>query len=293
MLIECNHCGAPLDVKTGEGVAKCTYCGTSSQVKALRTVAPVTPEGWKPPAQWTPPPNFAADSAKVLVYHAGTAARGVVRAVMLLVFVLAIVPVIGVAVTAAMVQSQTAPQVKESLSLVNDVLTTARGKLESATALAGASVGGGGFLKDTGPDRVVEHFRQALGGGKVRARRLVIHPSHASIIAQDPQRPDNLDTYTLRGSTVSAPKPERLTVEKGKLEAYLFDLDEVAFDKIGALAEATVSELAYDQGAVSHVIVERGLPFTKTVVIRIYVSGARDSGRIDYDKTGRVHKVYK
>src|SRR5690606_30390840 len=70
MIIECGHCGAPLDVKANERVNKCRYCGTSNQVKSQRTIAFDTPEGWRPPPQWTPPAHFAANSQQVLTYRA-------------------------------------------------------------------------------------------------------------------------------------------------------------------------------------------------------------------------------
>jgi len=60
MLLECNHCGAPLDIQAGATFARCTYCGRTQRVKAMRTQAVQTPQGWNPPPRWTPPPNFRA-----------------------------------------------------------------------------------------------------------------------------------------------------------------------------------------------------------------------------------------
>jgi hypothetical protein len=57
MLLECANCGAPLDVVQGKPTSRCHYCGTTSRVEQLRTVAPTTPEGWVPPRAWTPPPH--------------------------------------------------------------------------------------------------------------------------------------------------------------------------------------------------------------------------------------------
>jgi hypothetical protein len=82
-------------------------------------------------------------------------------------------------------------------------------------------------------------------------------------------------------------------MEKGRVEAYLVDLDDVSFDKIPALAKTTLRDLGYESAKVSHVIIERNLPFSKATVIRVYASGPRDSGRIDYDATGEVLKVYR
>jgi hypothetical protein len=76
MLIECDHCGAPLDVKEGSSTSKCRYCGKTSQVQSLRTVAVETPKDWQPPKTWTPPEHMPAPQAP-LAYHAPAAARKV------------------------------------------------------------------------------------------------------------------------------------------------------------------------------------------------------------------------
>ncbi len=61
MLIECAHCGAPLEPEEGQRRVTCAYCGRHQQVRSARTMQ--RPEGWKAPAQWTPPANAAAPSA--------------------------------------------------------------------------------------------------------------------------------------------------------------------------------------------------------------------------------------
>ena len=71
MILECRHCGAPLDVKEGAALTKCRYCGTVSQRQHMRTIATVTPRDFRPPPQWAPPPQFPADSTKPLNYHGG------------------------------------------------------------------------------------------------------------------------------------------------------------------------------------------------------------------------------
>lgn len=77
MLIECDNCGGPLDVKEGATTSKCRYCGKTSRVKSLRTVALETPKDWQPPKTWTPPDHMPAPHAP-LAYHAPAAAGKVV-----------------------------------------------------------------------------------------------------------------------------------------------------------------------------------------------------------------------
>jgi len=69
MLLECEKCGAPLDAKGTERVVKCRYCGSRTQLQKLKTIAPQTPTGWKPPPVWTPPAHAPMPTAP-LSYHA-------------------------------------------------------------------------------------------------------------------------------------------------------------------------------------------------------------------------------
>jgi hypothetical protein len=82
-ILECGHCGAPLEVDPGAPRAQCTYCGTRSVIETMRLVSEAPPPGWQPPAVWTPPENAPADSSVPLQYHAklGTPQRRVVVAI--------------------------------------------------------------------------------------------------------------------------------------------------------------------------------------------------------------------
>jgi hypothetical protein len=62
MLLECESCGAPLDVAENTTVVRCHYCGRSETVERFRKVAPQTPAGFVPPAQWTPPETASVPS---------------------------------------------------------------------------------------------------------------------------------------------------------------------------------------------------------------------------------------
>lgn len=57
MIVECKHCGAPLDVQVGSAFAKCAYCGTTNKVKSAKTLMAESPIGWTPPPVWQPPPQ--------------------------------------------------------------------------------------------------------------------------------------------------------------------------------------------------------------------------------------------
>ncbi|HVK69735.1 MAG TPA: hypothetical protein VM694_34995, partial [Polyangium sp.] len=90
MILECRHCGAPLDVKPDAALTKCRYCDTTSERRLLRTVAAETPRDFRPPKQWVPPPHVPAASNQPLTYHSaspraaviGVLAAGVMMAVL-------------------------------------------------------------------------------------------------------------------------------------------------------------------------------------------------------------------
>jgi len=71
MLIECQHCGAPLDVRAGVETSRCRYCGMTSRTALTKTLAPQTPPQWRPPPTWRPPQHVPADSNIELKYQGG------------------------------------------------------------------------------------------------------------------------------------------------------------------------------------------------------------------------------
>lgn len=73
MILECGHCGAPLDVREGVSITKCKYCGKSNERQRMRTISAQTPRDFRPPQQWIPPTQFPAPSNLPLKYHGNRA----------------------------------------------------------------------------------------------------------------------------------------------------------------------------------------------------------------------------
>lgn len=73
MLLECSHCGAPLDVRDSSRLVTCAYCDHVNRVRSMQTIATDAPPGWTPPQQWTPPPGKRV--RQPLAYHQVEAPR--------------------------------------------------------------------------------------------------------------------------------------------------------------------------------------------------------------------------
>jgi hypothetical protein len=92
VLIECSNCGAPLDVKANDSLARCCYCGKTQRVRTARTTRQHTPADWHAPPQWIPPPQFAAQSIP-LPFDPGKTVRKIVILIAVVSVVTGIVPI--------------------------------------------------------------------------------------------------------------------------------------------------------------------------------------------------------
>jgi hypothetical protein len=133
--------------------------------------------------------------------------------------------------------------------------------------------------------KAIAAYHEALPG-KIRVLDLKIYADRLHMQVQDSAKPENVDQYDYRGR-VSDPIPVKLAGH-GDLDANLFDLDEVAFDRIPALVEEAVARMPMEGGKVTHILVRRGLPFTKDVRITVYMDGTRKDGMLKADAKGRV-----
>ncbi|MCA9624430.1 MAG: hypothetical protein KC731_35650 [Myxococcales bacterium] len=89
MVVECSHCGAPLDIEQGKSVYKCNYCGTKNAPQSMRVVAPVTPQTWTPPKVWSAPAHTAA-AGQTLKYQ-----RGLNRMILMITLVSVLIPLVA------------------------------------------------------------------------------------------------------------------------------------------------------------------------------------------------------
>jgi DNA-directed RNA polymerase subunit RPC12/RpoP len=64
VIVECGHCGAPLDIEEGRAVVTCAYCTKKNRVAGLKTIAPTTPADFKAPEVWKP-----REESEPLAFH--------------------------------------------------------------------------------------------------------------------------------------------------------------------------------------------------------------------------------
>jgi hypothetical protein len=136
---------------------------------------------------------------------------------------------------------------------------------------------------------IVEEIAVARGADPLRILSVVIYPDYLNAQVQDPALPANVDQYEWRGR-LGSPVPVRL-VGDGDIEANLYSADEVDWPAIGALVAAAPGAVAVEGGAVTHLNVQRSLPFSDSIRIRVFVNGTRDSGFVDADANGTIFSV--
>lgn len=300
MIIECGHCGAPLDVKGNERSSKCNYCGTPNQVKSQRTIAFETPVGWQPPTQWQPPQQFAANSQQVLSYRKTSSAASVI----VLVSVIGVLVMVG-GITASVISTVTTTtqqvnrEVDRASQQANDAIAQALAQASAAQAQADEMLGrvpgaaqeqpGLSPLTNAGVLQVLSVYKEASGTSPLQVKRLTLHDSHSSAELQSAKNPSHVDRYDYHTGRIRGPDPVRLMdSEKASLKSHLFDPDKTALSNLESLKTMAMSKLAYEEAKITHVIAEKS---RGKIVIRIYGSNARDSGYVAFDEKGKVTRV--
>jgi len=137
---------------------------------------------------------------------------------------------------------------------------------------------------------MVAAIAAARGAAPLRMLTIAIYPTYSFAQVQDPTIPANVDEFPWRDGSVGVSSPVQL-IGEGDLEANLYSDTEVNWAAIPGLIEASAAALAIEGGEVTHVIVERNLPFTADVVIRVYVNGPRNSGFVEADAQGNITAV--
>jgi hypothetical protein len=117
-------------------------------------------------------------------------------------------------------------------------------------------------------------FADIYEGAPVKVLEILVYPDWAYVDVQVPDEPTHVDEYTWRGGDgVSGPEPQQmLDMEIEELPDKLFDLSEIDPSKFPAMTEQALAQFPEEGMEVTHVIIDRFLPFDTRVLARVYVS---------------------
>jgi hypothetical protein len=145
----------------------------------------------------------------------------------------------------------------------------------------------GNLLTDPGAAQsAIDDITRELGPILVTSFNL--YDEYAIFEAQDPNKPENLDSYTYRDGRLGAPDPVHVTNSTLEdLPNQLFSLSEVNWDAVATLSETAVTQLQIEDGVVNHMGVDRGFG-SPDIRLSLSVSGPRRSGGLEASADGTV-----
>jgi hypothetical protein len=135
---------------------------------------------------------------------------------------------------------------------------------------------------------------RAAAGQPSQVIELTVYDSYMFLAYRDPANPANIDRRMWRDGEVDEadknPIDDRVDADT---EPKLFSLDELHLEVLpGLVADAATR---YDQPVtITHVIIDRFLPFDQRVLIRVYATptdGRSGGGYISYDTNGQFVKA--
>lgn len=148
----------------------------------------------------------------------------------------------------------------------------------------------GNPFEPDGLKSLVDGLKKARGQ-KLRVVVMDISAMSALVVIQNPNKKNEMEVFEWRGGRLSDPKTPK-QAGSGDLESSLFDLDEVALDKIPDLVKEAQEKTADMEGKYTDkhlgVSIKRGLPATKDVQINVIVTANKKKARLIADKNGNV-----
>jgi hypothetical protein len=157
----------------------------------------------------------------------------------------------------------------------------------------GASSESGAYFKDASS---VPGKLKAKITGPVRLFAVEVYPDFVEAKIQDPKRKEHVDAYELRDGRVGDPVPVKFMINiptAKDLDGATFDLATVDFAAVPKMTKDAPAQLKMEGGHVTNMILKRDLPFSQDVRWRVYVSGARGDGSVEYDAGGHMKKVWR
>jgi hypothetical protein len=130
-------------------------------------------------------------------------------------------------------------------------------------------------------------------GRDAELKQISIHEHHAMVIARG--KSGELVQLLYRGGKLRefGTPPPLIGNQRRDLDKLLFDLKKVNFRVLPNVAAKAPKRLGWQGAEVSHIMVQHGAPFADKLLIRVYVKSSDHSGRVEYDLSGREHRVYR
>ncbi len=128
--------------------------------------------------------------------------------------------------------------------------------------------------------------------GELRVSQVIVYESYVYFDAQDPQKPENFDQYLWRYGGIEDMSPINVAGQTQEdLEAELFPIQAVAWNKVPELVETALTETNLEGGQVGAVFVSRNSFNDNSVLIRIGISGARRNGNLEATSDGTIISI--
>ena len=147
------------------------------------------------------------------------------------------------------------------------------------------------LLESDGPVQITSAFEAAISGEPSRFMQIAIYPTYGFADAQDANNLAHVDEYPFRDGVVGPSSPIQL-VGDGDLNASLFSLADVDWTVVSALVAAAPAQTTVEEPVAAYVLIERSAFIDGSpVTVKVYVTGPRGSGFVEYDGAGTLIKV--
>jgi hypothetical protein len=134
---------------------------------------------------------------------------------------------------------------------------------------------------------LIDEIAVANGAEPMQILSVLVYPEYLTALVQGAD--GSIIEYRWAGQLDPAAPP--LVAPTGDIAAGLFGSDAVAWSAIPALVDAAPDAVSVDGGVVTHLDVERSLPFSDDIRVRVFVSGPGGDGFVDGDAAGSMISI--
>jgi hypothetical protein len=267
---ECPKCGGAVKLDPGKEFVTCEYCQTSSFIQTNR----------RPPTE-----QVRTQHIPVITIQPMQIVGGLVR---MIISVVMFFVILGAGIAFA-IYSASSQITQVDADVAKDVLDKVSKAMEQAQGQAKLMGKSENLFAE--PSKLREELHKSIGPF-VKITEMTIYPEYAFLTVQNPKKETELDRYQYRNGLVGSPEPVLLSgAKKKELPKRVFGFDDVDFTVIPKIAKDALVALEVESGKVSHIMLDKALPFSKDVLWRVYASGPRGGGYVQYSLQGKRKKV--